>query len=96
MAISTNLLLKNVKGQIAKTLVVKQYGDRTVLSAYPDMSDVVYNEHQKLVQSRFSKAVEYAQSILRDPVRKAEYIATLPPGKRAYNAAIKEYMNKTK
>lgn len=96
MAISTNCLLKNVKGQISKTLVVKQYGDKTVISAYPDMSNVIYNERQKMEQSRFSKAVEYAKSILKDPVRKAEFIAMLPPGKRAYNAAIQEYLNRTK
>jgi hypothetical protein len=48
MAQSTNsLLLRQVRGQIGKQFVVKQYGKKTVITAYPDMSNVKPSKAQK-------------------------------------------------
>jgi len=38
MAISNSLLLKELSGQLGKQLVFRQYGDKTVVSKYPDNS----------------------------------------------------------
>jgi len=95
MATTENIVLKNAKGNIGKTLVIKQYGSKTVLSKYPNMSGVKYNEKQKLEQGRFAEAVAYARSIIHNPVKKAEYQKNLPSGKRVYNAALQEFLKRS-
>jgi hypothetical protein len=94
MAKSNNVLLKDSSGQLGKTLVMKHYSYGTVLSAYPNMTNVQFNPKQKAEQSRFSKAVAYAQSVLKDPAQKAAFAATLKQGQTVYNAAIKAYLSK--
>lgn len=93
MATSNSPHLKNYKGHKDKTVVVKQYNTQTVITSYPDRTNVVYTENQEFFQSRFADAVAWAGSIVRDPVKKAEYSKLLPKGKRLYNAAIQEYLN---
>lgn len=93
MATSNSPHLKNYRGHKDKTLVVKQYGPQTVITSYPDRTEVVYTKVQEAEQSRFAEAVAWARSIIRDPVKKAEYSKLLPKGKRLYNAAIQEYLN---
>lgn len=93
MAITNSPYLKNYKGHKDKTLVVKQYDTQTVVTSYPDRTGVVYTENQQAFQNRFAEAVAWARSIIRDPVKKAEYSKLLPKGKRLYNAAIQEYLN---
>ena len=94
MAITNNLILQNAKGSIGKSIVIKKYGEKTVISKYPDMSGVKYNERQKQEQSRFAEAVAYARSIIHDPAKKAEYQKKLPKGKRVYNAALQEFLKR--
>ncbi|MEJ6982008.1 hypothetical protein WG906_16180 [Pedobacter sp. P351] len=95
MAILKNSLT-GFRGNIDKVIVVKQQGCKTILTAYPDMSKVVYNEKQKAEQKRFSDAVQYAKSIVRNAKKKEEYEARIPKGKKVFNAAIAEYMSKTR
>lgn len=92
MAISNSPYLKNYKGNLQKTVVVKQ-AHKTIITAYPDMSRVKYNAKQKSEQSKFAEAVAFARSIINDPEKKAAYSRFLPKGKRLYNAAIQEYLN---
>ncbi len=92
MAKSSNVLLQNSSGQLGKTIVMKHYSYGTVLSTYPNMSNVQFNPKQKAEQSRFSKAVAYAQGVLKDPAQKAAFEATLKKGQTVYNAAIKAYL----
>lgn len=92
MARSNNVLLKDSSGQLGKTLVMKHYSYGTVLTKYPNMTNVKYNPKQKAEQSRFSKAVAYAQGVLKDPAQKAAFEATLKKGQTVYNAAIKAYL----
>lgn len=93
MATTNHPFLRNYKGSIDKTVVVKQYDKHTVLTSYPDRSKVEYTEDQRVHHSSFADAVAFAQSIINDPVKKAEYSKLLPKGKRLYNAAIQEYLN---
>jgi hypothetical protein len=49
----SNALLKGFSGAIGKQIVVKQYGDKTVISKYPDMSGVKASPNQKKRRSVF-------------------------------------------
>lgn len=95
MAQSTSSLwLQKVRGQIGKQFVVKQYGKKTVITAYPDMSNVKPSKAQKLKRKRFAEAVAYAQGILYDPEKKKEFAKKLKKGASVYHAAIKEFYTK--
>jgi hypothetical protein len=85
-------ILNKAKGQIGKEIVVKQYNYGTVITRYPDMSKIKKSVLQKKEQSLFKEAVKYAQSIIRDPKKKAEYAKKLSKGKSVYHAAIQEYL----
>lgn len=89
-----SLLLRHVRGQIGKQIVIKQYGKKTVITAYPNMSGIKPSKLQKQKRSKFSDAVAYAQSIIRDPLLKAAYAKKLKKGQRVYNAAIKEFLRR--
>ena len=86
-----NILAKGLKGQIGKQLVFKQYGEKTVVTRYPDMSKVVPSELQKKQRSGFAEAVTYAQSINNDPVLKAKYAKKVKKGKTVFQYAIQEF-----
>ena len=95
MAESTNsILLKHVSGQIGKQIVVKHYGKKTVITAYPDMSNVKPSKQQKARRKGFAEAVAYAQGVLHDQVKKAAYAKKLKKGESVYHAAIKEWLRK--
>lgn len=91
-----SLLLHQIKGQIGKQIVVKQYGNKTVITSYPDMSKVKPSKLQQVKRKRFSEAVAYARAINNDPGRKALYARKLKKGQRVYNYAIKEYLKRNK
>jgi len=56
------------------------------------MSGVVPSKNQTKGRGRFAKAVKFAQSVMKDPVKYAEY--KVRGGSSVYNAAIKEYMTR--
>ena len=89
---TTSVLLHKMRGSIGKQIVVKQYGNKTVITAYPDMSNVKPSKLQKQKRRKFAAAIEHARSIINDPVKKAAYAKKLKKGARVYNAAIKEYL----
>ena len=60
------------------------------------MSRVKKSMLQKTEQSNFSKAVAYAQSIIRDKNKKALYEKKIKKGTTVYHAAIKEFMDNVK
>ena len=81
IARTDNPLLKHTSGKIGDVTVVKQYSYGTVISAIPDMSRVKKSDLQKFKQHYFKDTVIYAQTILRDPKKKAAYTKTLKAGK---------------
>jgi hypothetical protein len=91
---TTSILLHTLRGAIGKQIVVKQYGNKTVITAYPDMSRVKPSKLQKQKRKQFAAAIKYAQSIIDDPSKKAAYAKKLKKGARVYNAAIKEFLSK--
>jgi len=92
--VHTNLLLHGLRGQIGKTIVVKKYGKKTVVTKYPDMSKVKPSRLQKKLRNRFADAVAYAQSINNDPTKKAKYKKKARKGQSVYHYALKEFLKK--
>ena len=96
MARATNsVLLHRVRGKIGNQVVVKQYGSKTVLSKYPDMSGVKPSKRQKKQRNSFADAIAYAQAIIRDPVKKAVYNRKAKKKDQdAYHYAIQEFLRR--
>ncbi len=97
MAISKNILLKSLSGQIGKQLVVKQYGDLTVISKYPDMSKRKLSKKQKKVNDTMYEANIYARTIISDEKTKNEGLLRLNVTRnKLYTSLIREYFQKQK
>lgn len=91
MAVSENTMYRNVKGRIGD-IVIKQYGDKTIVSKYPDMSNIIPSPSQKEKRSRFAEAVSYAKTINNSPVLKADYIKRVGNVRSVYQHALKEFL----
>jgi hypothetical protein len=79
------------RGTIRKQIVYRNRGGRTFVSKYPDMSKVEPSVAQLNAKDRFAAAVSFAQDIVHDPVKKANY--PVPKGKTVYHTAIRDYLN---
>lgn len=82
--------IKNIVGEI----VIKQYGDRTVVSKFPDMSNIIPSTSQIEKRTRFADAVCYAQSINNSPVLKADFLKRVGDVRSVYQHALKEFLNR--
>ncbi|THU33417.1 hypothetical protein FAM09_25025 [Niastella caeni] len=92
MASTKSLLLMKLSGQLGKELVFKQYGDKTVVSKYPDMSNQKFNAKQRLVQSTMEDANYEAKRIMADEeLSKEAQVRLNVTRNKLYTALIKEY-----
>jgi len=91
---SLNTIFKELKGALGKQIVIKQYKGKTVITAYPVSPKRKPTKLQTVYQKDFTKAVKYAQEIIRDPVKKKAYAKKVKPGQTVYNYAIAEYKKK--
>jgi hypothetical protein len=74
-------------------VVIKQYRDKTVVTTRPVFKKKQKrSKNQKENSSLFKYAVAYAQSIIRDPKKKAEYAKKLKKNASVYHAAISEFV----
>jgi hypothetical protein len=92
----SNSPLTKLKGQLGKQLVFKQYGDKTVVTQYPDMSRVKPSALQKAKRNIFKDAVAYAKNITHNPELKKKYLKKVRKGESVYHFALKEYLKKNK
>ena len=93
MARTRNPLLTGVKlghGEIDPGFILKTRKGKVFISKCPDMSNVVPSELQLKSNSKFTAAIEYARSIINDPVKKAAYKAK--QGMTVYHSAVKDYL----
>ena len=90
MARVNNILLADMQGSLGKQLVVRKRNGKSFASKYPDMSNVVHSPKQKKEHSKFKKAVEFAQSIIKNPSKKTEF--KVKKGQSVYHAAIQHYL----
>ena len=94
MAISNNLLLNKLSGHIGRQIVFKQYGDKTVVSKYPDMSRRKFSKRQKQVQETMADANYHTRTILADEqLRREAQIRLNVTSSKLYTALIKEYFS---
>lgn len=92
MATSNNFVLKNLSGHIGKQLIFKHYGDKTVVSKYPDMGRRKFTARQLHNQSAMEEANAYAQTVLADKdQRQAAQVRLDVTANKLYTALIKEY-----
>ena len=92
----SNDAFSKLSGQLGRQLVIKQYGNKTVVTAYPDMSKIKPSKKQKQKRNLFKEAVAYAKNINSDPKLKQKYIKKVAPGQTVYHYAIREYLQKNK
>ena len=97
MAKGGNSVTHGTSGRIGKTMVFKTYKDKTVISKYPDMSNVKTSKAQKNRRKLFAEAVAYAKNKMSDPVLKEQYTKKFEKkGRTAYHALIQEYFQAMK
>lgn len=92
MIVTGNPLLEGVSGKM-KNLVVKQYGDKTVLSAVPDMSRRKLTEKQKEANVKMKMAIICAKAITTNPREKqraCELLQVTP--NKVFRAVVKQFM----
>ena len=87
-----NLFLKNLKGTIGKQMVIKKYGDKTVISAYPDMENIKPSPVQEIFRERFKNAVAYARGINNNNEKRKLYSKKVKKHQSVYHYAVAEYL----
>ena len=92
MAISENLLLQKLSGHLGKQIVFKQYGEKTVVTKYPDMSKRKLSPKQLRVNAIMEEANSEAKRIIADEeMRNAAQVRLNVTRNKLYTALIKEY-----
>lgn len=86
--------LNGIRGQLGKTIILKKYGKRTLLTNFPAQSknDKKPTEAQRDQRSKFMYAVDYARWVIQDPKRKSYYQRRLKGRRNAFQAAIADFM----
>lgn len=96
MAISKdNVVTHSLSGKVGN-VIFKNYGDKTIISKYPDMSKVKKSAKQLKNQDLFSYAHHYAKGIIADPAKKLAFSKTIPKGKMVYHAAVSKYLKENR
>ena len=75
-------------------IIIKQYAGKTVVSKYPDMSNIMPSEPQLQKRSRFAEAVAYAKSINNSLILRADFLKRNGEVRSVYQAALKEFLNR--
>ena len=85
-----NVIKNNRLGDI----VIKKYGDKTVVSKYPDMSNIIPRDSQKEKRSRFADAVSYAKTINSSEILRTDFLKRVGDVKSVYQSALKEFLQR--
>lgn len=97
MASSKNILLKKLSGHIGRQLVIKQYGDKTIIAKYPDMSHRKLSPKQLQVNERLAEANYHARrTIANEELRNAAQLRLNVPRNKLYTALIKDFFKNAK
>jgi hypothetical protein len=95
MAISTNMLLKDVRGAINKQVVVRQFPTMTVLSGYPQRSGHKPTPKQERRQKIMQLANEEVADIKADKERRdAAQLRLNVPSNKLHHALLSECMRR--
>ncbi len=85
---------QKVKKSKLGDIVIKQYGDKTVVSKYPDMSNIIPSSSQVQKRNRFAEAVAYARTINNSQILKKDLVQRTGQVKSVYQTALKEFLNR--
>jgi hypothetical protein len=92
--IKDNYVVKGMSGKIGKLVFKTNKKGLTYTSLPPDRRNVISTKGQKKLRNNFAKAVAYAKSVLKDPVKAEKYQAG--DNKSLYVRAMKDYLNQHK
>ena len=90
------MIEENLKKRSSKLgdIVIKKYGDKTVVSKYPDMSNIIPSNSQKEKRTRFAEAVSYAKTINGSSILRNDFIKRVGVVKSVYQSALKEFLQR--
>jgi hypothetical protein len=86
-----NIITAGLSGKMGD-LVFYQLGGKTFARKAPGSYNKIATPQQAPGRERFQKAMEFAKSVIADPLLKAAYQARSKPPRNAYLTAISEYM----
>ena len=93
MATTKSLLMINSSGQINKEIVFKRYGNKTVITAYPNMSKVKRSEKQKRMNDMMEAANKSAHDTMKDEKLKMEAQVRLNvTSNKLYTSLVREFI----
>lgn len=92
----SNKFLKGLRGKIGKQFIVKQYGDKIVITNYPRKSKKKPSLLQKKQRTKFLEAVAYAKAAIADPEKSARYNKTKRKDQTTYHAALSDFMSSSR
>ena len=97
MAIVNGVIMNNMRGTINKELVLKKYGDKTVVSKYPNMSKVVRSEKQLANNLMMKAANNGARFIMKEEkLRNEAQLRLNVPTNKLYTSLIREFFKNNK
>jgi hypothetical protein len=88
---NNNPLTKGMSGAIGDDILFRTFKKGTFSGKVPDMSHVIPSKNQTKRRGVFARAVSFAQSVMKDPEKKAAYKTR--EGLSVYHSAIKDYMS---
>ena len=90
------LVEENLKRKNSKLgdIVIKKYGDKTVVSKYPDMRNIIPSDSQKEKRTRFAEAVSYAKTINGSSILRNDFIKRVGNVRSVYQSALKEFLQR--
>ncbi len=90
--LNTDIPIQELRKVTGKLVVVKQYGEKLVITQYPDMSKIRASEKQKDMRNKFRQAVNYAKGILQDPAKRKLYSKKVKAPQTLYHFLLQEYL----
>ena len=84
----------NKKNSKIGDIVIKKYGDKTVVSKYPDMSNIIASGAQRDKRNRFAEAVCYAKTINSSKILRNDFLKRVGEVKSVYQSALKEFLQR--
>jgi hypothetical protein len=92
--IKDNYVTHGISGKIGKLVFKYNKFGNTSVGLPPDLSNVIPTKSQKKLRNNFAKAVAYAKSVLKHPVKAEKYQSG--DNKSLYVRAMKDYLNQHK
>lgn len=95
MAKSDSLFFQKAFGHVGKQFIFRQYGDKTLIAKYPDMSKRVLSEKQIRNNQLMEEANIAARQIMADEEqRSAAQVRLNVTSNKLYTSLIREYFAK--